>query len=52
MMALIFEIMGAIDFILAIYFWIMDHNDINHWLPFLLISIIMYLNAMRYEDNE
>lgn len=52
MMALIFEVMGAIDIIIAVYYWNADHTDINHWLFFLMLSVIMYMNASRYEDNE
>ncbi len=51
MTALIFEIIAAINFITAAYYWIVDNSDINHWLFFLLSSAIMYINAIRYEDN-
>ena len=52
MTALVFELLGAINGVAGIYYWIMDRNDIMNWLFFLLCSVIMYLNAARYEDNE
>ena len=52
MMALIFEVMGAIDLIMAVYFWNVDHADIDYWLFFLMLSVIMYMNASRYEETE
>ena len=52
MTALIFEMMGLIDLIVAIYYWATDRNDIMNWLFFLLISVIMYLNAARYEEKR
>jgi hypothetical protein len=52
MIALVFEILGAVNFCTAVYYWVMDRNDIMNWLFFLLSSAIMYLNASRYEENE
>lgn len=52
MTALIFELLGLFDLLLATYYYYQDKTDINDWLFFLVMSIIMYLNAMRYEDNE
>jgi hypothetical protein len=52
MMALIYELIGVINFITASYYWIMNHDDTNHWLFFLLSSIIMMLGAFRYEETE
>ena len=52
MTALIFELIAAINFVAASYYWAVDNSDINHWLFFLLSSVIMYLNASRYEENE
>ena len=51
MTALIFEILGAIDLIVGTYYWATDRNDIMNWLFFLLLSVIMYLNAARYEEK-
>ena len=52
MMALIYELLSVINFITASYYWIMDHDDTNRWLFFLLSSIIMQLSASRYEETE
>jgi hypothetical protein len=52
MMALIFELLSVVNFITASYYWIVDHDDTNRWLFFLLTSIIMQLSASRYEENE
>lgn len=52
MMALIFEVLAGLNFIVSCWYWAKDNGDINHWLFFLLLSVIMYLNAERYEDNE
>jgi hypothetical protein len=53
MIELIFEILGAVNFVTAAYYWIVDRNDIMTWLFFLFSSVIMYINAIRYsKDNE
>lgn len=52
MIELIFEIAGAAGFLTALSFWLVDHDDIMHWLFFLLCSAIMYINAIRYEKDE
>lgn len=54
MIELAFELMGAANLLAAFIFWSLDHDDIMHWLFYLLVSVIMYLNAIRYgkDDNE
>lgn len=54
MIELMFELAGAAGFLAALFFWLADHDDIMHWLFFLLSSAIMYINAFRYgkDDNE
>ena len=52
MVALIFEILGAVNVVAASYYWATDKDDIMHWLFFLLFAVIMYLNAARYEENK
>lgn len=52
MIELMFEIAGAIGFLTALFFWLLDHDDIMHWLFFLLGSVIMYINAIRYGKDE
>jgi len=49
MVALIFEILGAVNVVAASYYWATDKDDIMHWLFFLLFAVIMYLNADRYD---
>lgn len=51
MIELVFEITATINFISAIYYWIVDRNDIMDWLFFLLCSVIMYINAIRYSKD-
>lgn len=51
MQALIMEAFGLLNFLAAIYYWVQDKNDIMNWLFFLLCSVIMYLNAIRYEKD-
>jgi len=52
MVELVFEILGAFNVLAAIYYWIMDRNDIINWLFFLLMSAIMYINASRYDKGN
>ena len=52
MAALIMEIFGLLNAIAAIYYWTLDRNDIMNWLFFLLMSVIMYLNAARYDKED
>lgn len=54
MIELAFEIVGAANLMAALVFWSIDHDDIMHWLFFLLVSVIMYMNAISYgkDDNE
>lgn len=55
MTALIFEILSGINFIYASYvFFHPNPNNSNEWLFFMLSSVIMCLNAIRYDkdDNE
>lgn len=52
MIELMFEIAGAVSFLTASVYWWIDRDDIMHWLFFLLVSVIMYLNAIRYGKDE
>lgn len=52
MAALIMEIFGLLNAIAAIYYWTLDRNDIMNWLFYLLMSVIMYLNAARYDKED
>ena len=53
MIELVFELLGAVNFCTAVYYWMIDRNDIMDWLFFLLTSAIMYINAIRYhKDGE
>ena len=49
MMALIFEVMGAIDVIIATYYWNADHADINHWLFSWLDPTHTYFNRYQHD---
>jgi hypothetical protein len=52
MMELGFEIMGAVNLLTALFYWVRDENDIMHWLFYLLVSAIMYINAFRYGKGD
>lgn len=52
MIELAFELAGAANLLAALAFFIKDENDIMHWLFFLLVSVIMYINAIRYDKGE
>jgi len=52
MIELMSEIAGEAGFLTALSFWLVDHDDILHWLFFLLSSVIMYINAIRYKDDK
>ena len=52
MVELAFEIVAAFNLVVGIIYWSMDHDDIMHWLFFLLGSAIMYINAIRYGKDE
>lgn len=52
MVALVFELLGLANFIAGLIYWHLDHNDLVHWLFFLLLSVIMYLNAARYDKES
>jgi hypothetical protein len=52
MAELIFEILASINGVMGIGYWIADHDDIMHWLFFLILCVIMYINAARYGKGE
>ena len=52
MAALIMEVFGLLNALTAIYYWHQDKADMNNWLFFLVMSVIMYLNAARYDKEE
>lgn len=52
MTALVFEILGLCDLLLGTYYYYQDRNDIMNWLFFLLVSVIMYINAARYDKES
>lgn len=52
MVELTFEIVAAFNLVVGIIYWSLDHDDIMHWLFYLLLSVIMYINAARYKDDK
>lgn len=52
MIELAFEILAAVNFVVGIVYWSMDHDDIMHWLFYLILCVIMYINAARYGKDE
>jgi hypothetical protein len=52
MAALIMEIFGLLNAVAAIYYWTVDKTDIYNWLFYLLMSVIMYINASRYDKES
>ena len=52
MMELAFELAGAANLVAALIHFIIDENDIMNWLFYLLVSVIMYINALRYGKDE
>ena len=49
MASLIFELLGLLDVLTATYFWYNDKSDVFNWSFFLLLSVVMYINAIRYD---
>lgn len=47
MIPITFAFFGCLNLSLATYYWIVDKDDVNNWLFFLLVSIIMYLNVQE-----
>lgn len=52
MIELAFEIVAAFNLVVGIVYWSIDHDDIMHWLFYLLLSVIMYINAFRYGKGD
>ena len=52
MIELGFEILAAFNLLVGLVYWSLDHDDVMHWLFYLLISIIMYINALRYGNDK
>jgi|694.fasta_scaffold00075_22 hypothetical protein len=52
MIELAFELVGAANLVAALIYFAIDENDIMHWLFYLLVSAIMYINAIRYDKGN
>jgi hypothetical protein len=49
MASLLFELLAFLGLGGASYYWVTDMTDLKHWLFLLLFSVIMLINAIRYE---
>lgn len=49
MASFVFELLSLLSLGGASYYWITDMSDLRHWLFLLLFSVIMLVNAIRYD---
>lgn len=52
MIELAFEILAAVNGMVGVVYWSLDHDDIMHWLFYLMLCVIMYMNANRYNKED